>query len=88
MAILSTQKLCQALSTFYIHFPTLWPNCVKSVLLCLRTGQNVAPVDVEHAPSITEIVAGMDWRLVQVALNYSHTVVSDVGKTDMRIPKL
>ncbi|CAK7264189.1 member of the karyopherin-beta [Sporothrix epigloea] len=87
VAILSTQKLCQALSTFYIHFPTLWPNCVKSVLLCLRTGQSVAFVDVEHAPSIAEIVAGMNWRLVHVALNYSHTVVSDVAKTDMRIPK-
>ncbi|CAK7263687.1 member of the karyopherin-beta [Sporothrix epigloea] len=87
VAILSTQKLCQALSTFYIQFPTLWPNCVKSLLLCLRTGQNVAPTDIENAPQITDILPGMDWRLVHVALNFSNTVVTDVGKTDMRIPK-
>ncbi|CAK7227343.1 member of the karyopherin-beta [Sporothrix curviconia] len=87
VANLSTQKLCQALSTFYIHFPAMWPNCVKSLLLCLRTGQNVAHANVEHAPSIGEIVTGMDWRLVRVALNFANILVTDVGKTDMRIPK-
>ncbi|CAK7197918.1 member of the karyopherin-beta [Sporothrix eucalyptigena] len=86
-AILSTQKLCQALSTFFIHFPTLWPNCVKSLLLCLRTGHNVTHRDVEHAPGISEIAAGLDWRLTRVALNFTNILVTDVGKTDMRIPK-
>ncbi|CAK7212381.1 member of the karyopherin-beta [Sporothrix bragantina] len=86
-AVLSTQKLCQALSTFYIHFPTLWPNCVKSLLLCLRTGQNVSHSDVEHAPSIAEITASLDWRLIRVALSFANTLVTDVGKTDMRVPK-
>ena len=87
-ANLSTQKLCQALSTFYIHFPTLWPSCVKSLLLCLRTGQSVAPTGVANSPSITDIVAGMDWHLVRVILNFANILVTDVSKTDMRIPKL
>lgn len=85
---LSTQKLWQALATFFIHFPTLWPNCVKSLLVCLRTGDSVTHEDVERAPNIAEIVAGLDWRLLRVALGFTNTLVTDVGKTDMRIPKL
>ncbi|KIH92944.1 importin [Sporothrix brasiliensis 5110] len=84
---LSTQKLWQALATFFIHFPMLWPNCVKSLLVCLRTGHSVTQEDVERAPSVTEIVAGLDWRLLRVALGFINTLVTDVGKTDMRIPK-
>ncbi|EPE07056.1 importin [Ophiostoma piceae UAMH 11346] len=84
---LSTQKLCQALVTFFIHFSSLWPRCIKSLLLSLRTGNSVVGDDVDRAPSVSEIVAGLDWRLMRVALLFANNLVTDVGKTDMRLPK-
>lgn len=84
---LSTQKLCQALVTFFIHFPSLWPKCAKSLLISLHTGTGVVGEDVNRAPSVSEIVAGLDWRLLRTALIFANSLVSDVAKTDMRLPK-
>lgn len=82
--VLSTQKLCQALVTFFIHFSALWPNCVKSLLLSLRTGHAVSHEDVESAPAVADILAGLDWRILRVALWFVNNLVTDVGKTDMK----
>ena len=56
--------------------------------MCLRTGHSVTHDDVDRAPGVAEIVVGLDWRLLRVALGFTNTLVTDVGKTDMRIPKL
>ena len=55
--------------------------------MSLRTGNSVVGDDVDRAPSVSEIVAGLDWLLMRVALLFVNNLVTDVGKTDMRLPK-
>lgn len=73
--------------TFFIHFSSLWPHAVQNLLLCLRSGANVPPSDTSQAPSVAELVNGLDWRLLRVALWFINILVTDVGKTDMRVAK-
>ncbi|OAA58396.1 importin [Niveomyces insectorum RCEF 264] len=88
--VLSTQKLCHALVTFFIHFPALWPRCVHHLVLCLRTGRNVPLPDdanADTAPGTAEMATSLDWHRLRVALWFINTLVTDVAKTDARVAK-
>jgi hypothetical protein len=86
-AVLSTQKLCHALVTYFIHFSQLWPNCVRHLILSLDAGYAMPIDDANNTAEIGHVASNLDLRLLRVVLWFINILVDDVGKTDASAPK-
>ncbi|KAK3692694.1 armadillo-type protein [Podospora appendiculata] len=82
-----TKKLCSALITFFIHFPHLWPSCLRHFLYCLDIGRSTPVESLDDALQTNIIVGNLDRRKLTVAVWFATTLVEEVGKTDMNSPK-
>ncbi|KAG7136522.1 Importin beta-like protein like [Verticillium longisporum] len=81
------RKLTSALVAFFIHFPNLWPDCIRS--LCVSMSSS-SPWPVELAavpPEMSTILWDVDSRKLQTVLWFAGTLVEEAGKIDANASK-
>ena len=84
---LVVRKLCSALSTYFIHFPRLWPFCIRHLVHCLNIGHAV-PVDgADLIPQTSQTAGSLTLTKLQVTVWFAGSFVEDIGKTDMNSSK-
>ncbi|KAL2270454.1 hypothetical protein VTJ83DRAFT_2638 [Remersonia thermophila] len=81
------KKLCTALVTYFVHFPQLWPNCLRHFVDCLDLGRGTPPAGLAKPLSTEALVSKLDRPKLRLAIWLATTLVEEVGKTDMNAPK-
>lgn len=81
------KKLCAALITFFLHYPSLWAHCLRHFIYCLDVGNSVPPESVDEKLPTTVLVEGLEPLKLKVAIWFATALVEEVGKTDMNAAK-
>ncbi|KAG7127326.1 Importin beta-like protein like [Verticillium longisporum] len=81
------RKLTSALVAFFIHFPNLWPDCIR--LLCVSMSSSSPwPVDLTAVPpEMSTILWDVDSRKLQTVLWFAGSLVEEAGKIDANASK-
>lgn len=81
------KKLCSALITFFLHYPSLWANCLRHFVYCLDVGSAVPLESVDEKLPTTVLVEGLEPQKLKLAIWFATALVEEVGKTDMNSSK-
>lgn len=79
---LVTRKLVSALSTFFLHYHTIWPRFLDHIGVCLANNQAWRPEAVQPTLQMENILDMLGPRQVQALLWVATHVVEDVTRLD------
>ena len=82
---LVTRKLASALSTFFIHFSQLWPNCVLHLLVCLASFKGCPPNKVNGDVELSMVAETLGSLQIQPALWVVTNIAEDTAKLDINV---
>ncbi|PNH42874.1 hypothetical protein VD0004_g4494 [Verticillium dahliae] len=81
------RKLTSALVAFFIHFPNLWPDCIRSLCVSMSSS-SPWPVELTAVPpEMSTILWDVDSRKLQTVLWFAGTLVEEAGKIDANASK-
>jgi hypothetical protein len=79
---LVVRKLCSTLVVYFLHFSSLWPNCIKHLIHSLCIGEAAPLESLDRTSDITVLVERLTSQKASAALWFSTALAEEVGKTD------
>jgi hypothetical protein len=79
---LVVRKLCSTLVVYFLHFSSLWKNCIKHLIQSLCVGEAVPLESLDRAPDIMVLVERLTLQKASAALWFCTALAEEVGKTD------
>jgi hypothetical protein len=79
---LVVRKLCSTLVVYFLHFSSLWPQCVKHLIYSLCVGEAATLELPDSTPDITVLAERLTPEKASAALWFSSALAEEVGKTD------
>lgn len=79
---LVVRKLCSTLVVYFLHFSSLWPNCIKHLIHSLYIGKAAALESLDHTLDTMALVERLTPQKASAGLWFSTALAEEVGKTD------
>jgi hypothetical protein len=79
---LVVRKLCSTLVVYFLHFSSLWPNCVKHLIQSMCIGKAIPVESLDRTPDIMVLVERLTPQKASAVLWFCTALAEEVGKTD------
>lgn len=79
---LVVRKLCSTLVVYFLHFSSLWPNCIKHLIHSLCIGEAAPLGSLDRNPDTMALVERLTPPKASAALWFCTALAEEVGKTD------